>query len=311
MALPASPNQISMKDILDEKQGATTARTNVSLKGLSVDGTNDYDSVDISGTPNGTAPYAMSEFHGYSQFSWGTPNNTVGGGTPFNQNFAAQFDGTVYALNAGQRDIATSCYIRLESSFSSGPRVSFFLHRTGDGVTTTSTSQGQVSYNGTLSKIEVRFVYYKVDIDASENGGVGVVGEAYSNSATSNSQLVATDVTSNSVSVTGANTIKLLATTDTASSSASPDRQGNDQTFNGDWIDFGADNNVQKTAMIFCSADGDSGEPGAQASIGSGGDGTISLQLRANQDNNSIVTLFTKSAGSWEMEADSEDDDTS
>ena len=53
--------------ILNEKQGSTTARTNVSLKGLSVDGVNDYSGVDITGTPDGSTPYKMSEFHGYSQ----------------------------------------------------------------------------------------------------------------------------------------------------------------------------------------------------------------------------------------------------
>ena len=69
MTLPSSPNQISMKDILDEKQGSTTARTNVSLKGLSVDGTADSSGGDITGTPDGNAPYAISEFHGYTQIT--------------------------------------------------------------------------------------------------------------------------------------------------------------------------------------------------------------------------------------------------
>lgn len=66
MALPSSPNQISLQAILNEKQGSTTARTDVSLEGLSVNGTNDYASVDLTGTPNGTAPYGISEFHGWS-----------------------------------------------------------------------------------------------------------------------------------------------------------------------------------------------------------------------------------------------------
>lgn len=66
MALPSSPNQISLQAILNEKQGSTTVRTHVSLKGLSVNGTNDYNGVDLTGTPNGTEPYAMSEFHGWS-----------------------------------------------------------------------------------------------------------------------------------------------------------------------------------------------------------------------------------------------------
>jgi hypothetical protein len=66
MALPSSPNQISIQDILNEKQGSTTVRTHVSLKGLSVNGTDDYTGVDLTGTPNGTEPYNMSEFHAWS-----------------------------------------------------------------------------------------------------------------------------------------------------------------------------------------------------------------------------------------------------
>ncbi len=67
MALPGVGNQLSMNQILQEKQGNTTARTDISLKGLSVDGTADSSGGDITGTPNGSAPYAISEFYGYSQ----------------------------------------------------------------------------------------------------------------------------------------------------------------------------------------------------------------------------------------------------
>ena len=71
MALPSS-GQISLDNILDEKQGSTTARTNVSLRGLSVDGVADSSGGDIAGSPNQSAPHAMSEFHGFSAFSWGS-----------------------------------------------------------------------------------------------------------------------------------------------------------------------------------------------------------------------------------------------
>ena len=321
MAIPSS-GEIKMagagtNSIAQEKAGTTSgtpsAVENVSLRGLSVDGVNDFTytggaAVDITGTPNGTAPYAMSEFHGYSQFSWGTPNNTVGGGTPFNSNFASQFTGTVYSDSGGQRDLATSCDIRLESSYSGGPRVSFFLNTSGDGLSLVSTSQGQVSYNGTLSKIEVRFVYSNVDLLAGQQSGLAIISEAYSNSATTNTSLRHTNVNANQYSVTGANTTTLLASTGTAPAT---DREGTDVSWNGDWIDFGADNNVFKSAMIYVSADGDDNTQGAYATFKSGGNGTVSLQLRANQDNNSIVTLFTKTAGTWNMTADVEDDGTS
>lgn len=304
---------ISMNGIAQEKQNTQlpAAAQNISLKGLSVDGVNDFQFVggaltDITGTPDGNAPYGMGEFSGYSQsLVWGTPNNTVGGGTPFNSNFASQFVGTVFSTNAGQRDIATTCDIQLETSV---PRVSFFLTRTGDGLTLTSTSQGQVSYSGTLNKIEVRFVYSNVDLSCNENGGLAIISEAYSNAATSTTQLRHSDVGSNSYSVTGADTTVLLASTGVTPTT---DREGTDVSWNGDWIDFGATNNVHKSAMIYCSADGSSGSAGAIARFKSGGDGTVSLQLRANQDNNSIVTLWTKAAGTWSMTADSEDDESS
>ena len=53
--------------------GTPTAVTNVSLKGLSVDGVTDFNDgtnrdIAVAGsTPNQTAPFAMSEFHGYVQ----------------------------------------------------------------------------------------------------------------------------------------------------------------------------------------------------------------------------------------------------
>ena len=319
MALPGS-GQISMSDIAEEKKGSGLPSggywQNISLRGCSVDNVTDFsyyngDSIitaDYPGTPDSAAPHGMAEFYGYSQFSWGTPTNTVGGGTPFNQNFATQFDGTVYSTSASQRDIATTCDIRLETGYSAGPRVSFYLTRTGDGLTLTSTSQGQVFYSGTLNKIEVRFVYSNVDLSVQENGGLAIISEAYSNAATSSTQLRHSNVGSTSYSVTGANTTVLLASTGVVPVT---DRAGTDVSWNGDWIDFGATNNVHKSAMIYCSADASSNSPGAIARFASGGDGTVSLQLRANQDNNNIVTLFTKSAGSWAMTADSEDDDTS
>ena len=81
MALTGS-GQISMGDtagtnrrIFQEKTGLTQSTVqaqNISLRGLSVDGIADYqdedgDDVDVTGTPDGSTPYKMSEFHGYSQ----------------------------------------------------------------------------------------------------------------------------------------------------------------------------------------------------------------------------------------------------
>jgi len=96
MALPGSPNQLTLNQILQEKQGNTTARTDISLKGLSVDGTADSSGGDITGSPNQTAPFGMGEFHGYSQVTaihtttfqpefrhWFVPYQPIRGGSGF------------------------------------------------------------------------------------------------------------------------------------------------------------------------------------------------------------------------------------
>ena len=83
MTLPAS-GQISLKDILQEKNITyVSAIQRIRLKGLSVDGSAVseavyYDSattlfVNVDGTPNSSAPYAMSEFHSYNH----QPDHTV------------------------------------------------------------------------------------------------------------------------------------------------------------------------------------------------------------------------------------------
>jgi len=70
MALPSS-GQLTMQQILNEKQGSTTARTNVSLEGLSNSQADDYSTATISinsastSKPDQNEPHAMSEFYGY------------------------------------------------------------------------------------------------------------------------------------------------------------------------------------------------------------------------------------------------------
>ena len=78
MTLPAS-GTLSLKDILDEKQLGTTARTNISLRGLSVDGVDDSSGGDITGTPNSATPHQVSEFYSYSQttFNGAGPGNST------------------------------------------------------------------------------------------------------------------------------------------------------------------------------------------------------------------------------------------
>lgn len=99
MALPSS-GQVSMKDIVDEKKGNTTAVQNVSLKGLSQDGVDspvipnfDYETtggvgVDVdnnvssgSNPPNQSPPFQMSEFFDYDHDFDPTSFNGTGAGS--------------------------------------------------------------------------------------------------------------------------------------------------------------------------------------------------------------------------------------
>ena len=117
MALPSS-GQISMSQIATEKQGfgagSGQSFRDISLKGVSVDGVNDFaffngDSVigplDITGTPNSATPYGMAEFHGYSQFAWGTPGSIT-------TNAADMFDIQRENQNGNSCAVATGIYIK-------------------------------------------------------------------------------------------------------------------------------------------------------------------------------------------------------
>ena len=77
-----SSGQLKLKDdILDEKQNASTAQSNVSLRGHVLDGVNDYRIVDIATNTNSganppqtgnTSDHQMSEFYGYDHDAAGT-----------------------------------------------------------------------------------------------------------------------------------------------------------------------------------------------------------------------------------------------
>lgn len=82
MALPSS-GQLTMQQILNEKQGSTTARTNVSLEGLSNSQADDYTGGTISinsastSKPDENEPHAMSEFYGYDHSASSVVHDTT------------------------------------------------------------------------------------------------------------------------------------------------------------------------------------------------------------------------------------------
>ena len=82
MALPSS-GQISMQDILVEKNGGSITATDISLRGLSVNSVADYAAIDITinsastSKPDGSEPHQMSEFYGYNHSASSTFHETT------------------------------------------------------------------------------------------------------------------------------------------------------------------------------------------------------------------------------------------
>jgi len=305
MPLPSS-GEIKMggagtNSIAQEKAGTSTgtpsAVQNVSLRGLSVDGVNDFEftggaATDIAGTPNSTAPFAMSEFHGYSQFAWGTPGSIT-------TNVTDMFDMQTINSNGNSCDVATGIYIK---HILASKRLDFFLKTTESGGTSTlskTTNTASVTYTGTLSSLKGRFVYnnIKVELNDGNNFGSEVVFEAY---ATDH------DIISNDVNSTGTGGTDI---DEFFSLSESNDLDGSPNGFRT----LGTTNNVFTSMMIGCHANG--GSAGTEASfraVANSGS-TVAFQLQANGSD--TVTLhtktFTSSASNAGMKATSFDDDTS
>ena len=295
MALQGS-GTIKMSEIIAEK-GATAGSSaiNISLRGLSVDGTPDYQAagsvllIDIAGSPNQTAPYSMSEFYGYSQFSWGSPS------TP-STNVAYIFNKDTESLNSGPTAAATTVNIR---HLVANKRIDFFFINTVDGGpgSTHTTDQESVTYTGTLNNLEARFAFNTMDLERNDSSGSGdaVLGQAFDTSG----QIDATDISAAGTSVTGATTVNSLNS-----------NAGQNVTFNSPWGNIGIDNNIDKSAMLYVATQAaNNDQAGTYASIDSGGVGSLSVQLRANQDNNSIVTLYTRT-GTFDLLVYSFEDDT-
>ena len=150
MALPSS-GQISMKDILDEKQGGTTARTNVSLKGLSVNGTNDYQGVDITGTPDGNAPYGITEFYDFSLAAF--PTGTVDSFNWFGTNPGNALSQEAPVLtwgNVSRQGTETSVQVSCQVGFKKDTSNTRIIMQEGNGNSGTGTSLNlhYLSYTG-------------------------------------------------------------------------------------------------------------------------------------------------------------------
>ena len=185
MALPSSPNQISMSDIAEEKKGSGLPAggywQNISLYGLSVDSVTDFSfyngdsliTADYPGTPNSAAPYAISEFHGYSQSFW--PASAPGSITTNETNIM-----DISASDELGNDI-TACTVLVMTLDTSAKTLKWkFVNdadRTFDDTgssndITLTTNENTISYNGTITTLEARMVYSNL-YHAYSGGGSG------------------------------------------------------------------------------------------------------------------------------------------
>lgn len=290
--MPIGSTNISMQGIANEKQGTQlpAAAQNISLKGLSVDGVNDFQFVggaftDIAGTPDGNAPYGMGEFNGFSGFSWGTPGTLV-------QNTSSIFARTDTSQNAAPIRAATTCVMR---HIVASKKITFFF-LTGDASVPSAftTDQKEVTYTGTLSTLEARFKFNTIDINIAGSGsGSAAAGQAFA----TDHQLNAQDITGTGGAGSDVDDIDQFS-------------DGDNQTFNSNYGTLGVQNNIDKSIMLFAMAHGPNNDAqGNQAFISSGSAGTITVELRAN--GSKTVNLFTRGAGAYNLFADSFDNNTS
>lgn len=300
MPLPSS-GQISMLDIYMEKTGFSSGRrseddTDFSLTGFSVDGTtvnpggsnhardfiHDGDINEFrDGSPNQSAPYGMAEFHGFSAFAWGTPGSIF-------TNASYPFNG--YQEDRDGRDtcFVTSCNMVLNTSTKS---ISFTFTNTDDqggfNINQGSTNTATLSYTGTISTLEARFVHSGeyINVDSSSFPDDGRVVEMFSNS----SHLSATNVANNAATGTSAQ--------NDISSGAS-----------GTYQSLRTTSGNMSIALAVMSDDC-SEQEASQAKIEWGSGDSIKIQLRAN--GSKVVDLYTRTGGFFQMEAQTSEEGTS
>lgn len=163
MTLPSS-GQLSLKDILDEKQGATTAQINISLKGLSVDGVDDYSGVDHTGSPNQSEPYQVSEFYGYSASAFPSGSDSskdwfedaLGSEKPTfiwgnNTRTGSEFSVQVTCQVAFKKDTTNDRIIMQEGNGNSGTGTSLSLHYLSYSGHDSTTFQAKCVYTTSAS----------------------------------------------------------------------------------------------------------------------------------------------------------------
>jgi len=288
-----SSGQLSMREIFAEKYGSDSAGTvaeNISLYGMSKDGVPDYQAksslflLDIEGEPsspngNNTAPYQISEFYNYSQFAWGTP-------TLPSTNASYPFNGYQENRNGNDTDYVTACNMTLNTSTKT---ITYqFTNSDGSGGFNTnigSTNTASVTYNGTLTSLEGRFVYSgeSITVNGSSVADDGRVIEMFNNNGSlstsnaANNQISGT-TSSNDISSGASGTYRSLRTT------------------------------TGSMAMALAALCDNTGPYAySYAAISFSGSDSLKIQLRAN--GSTVLDLYTRT-GNFGLEVSSSEEDT-
>jgi len=167
--------------------GTPSAVQNVSLRGLSVDGVNDfqytggaYVDLPVSGSsPDQTAPHRMSEFYGYSQSFW--PASAPGSITT-NETFIMD----VNAEDELGNDVVAATVLNMSLN-TTNKTLSWFFGNDADGSfdvdgtsteSTDNTNTNTITYNGTITSLEARMVYTSLSHQYS-GGGDGFTSASF------------------------------------------------------------------------------------------------------------------------------------
>ena len=182
-----------------------------------------------------TVPYSYRSPYIFNM--WGSPGG-------ISTNLSTTFNRDVENLN--QNDVQVATRLNVNHNVSTKTITFFFVATVhgGSGQSTVyTTNSATVTYTGTLSNLEARFVFNSISISLDDDAGDGYA--KFAQAFATNAQLNAGSISgSNPLSVAGATTVNDLSS-----------NEGGNQTFNGAWGNLGVDNNQNKSAMLYVSAE--------------------------------------------------------
>jgi len=230
------------------------------------------------------APYAMSEFSGYQHFNWGTP--VLPSGTNVTKIFHMGQE------SRSGNDTCVVCSFKMTHNTST-KTITYSVQGTDDGggfsPDFTVGTGGYISYSGTLSSLEARFVYSGEAIlcTGSGNSANGKVLELFSNSGHISNAHINNNTTTGSV----------ITTSNDISGGA-----------NGTFRPLRTTQGSMSVALAATSDGGNTDNDSSRGSISFSGSDSLTIQLKAN--NSTTVNLYSRT-GSFTMESLTTEEDTS